>query len=129
MSSVRIDYAIKQGLGETNVKASLWPGQCTKELGGRFGFSAPDEVHESGHMAVQDRVLDVQQPAVKAIEGCNVGQLQRSSLCTLLCPQQQLTQDGASLPLCDEGAQDLPCIQPVYSSGSTIRLPQRPFWH
>ena len=91
-------------------------------------FTVPNEVHKVGHMAVQNRVLNVQQPAIKAIENCNVGQLQRSSLCTLLCPQQQLTQDGASLPLCDESTQDLQCIQQLHSSGRVIRLPQRPCW-
>ena len=70
-------------------------------------FTIPDEVHKGGDMTVQDRVLNVQQPAIKAIVGRNVGQLQRSSLCTLLCPQQQLTKDGASFPLCDECAKYL----------------------
>ena len=78
-----------------------------KGPGGGCDLSVPDEVHKVGHMTMQNRVLNVQQPAVKAIEGCNAGQLQRSGLCTLLCPQQQLTQDGAGLPLCDESAQDL----------------------
>ena len=88
----------------------------------------PDEVNKVGHMAVQNRVLNVQQPAIKAIEECNVGQLHRCGLCTLLCPQQQLTKDGPSLPLCDKSTQDLQCIQQIHSSGRVIRLPQRPFW-
>lgn len=65
-----------------------------------------------GDQAVQDGVLNVEQPAIKAIEGGNVGQLQGSCLGRLLCKQQQLTQNGSCLPLCDECAQYLQsCIQ------------------
>lgn len=77
----------------------------------------PDEVHKVGNQAVQYRVLYVEQPAIKAVEACNVGQLQCSRLCTLLCPQQQLTQDRAGLPLCDERPQYLQCT--AFSMQST----------
>ena len=76
-----------------------------------YDFDVPDEVHKGGHMAVQDGIFNVEQPAIKAVEGCNVGQLQRCSLCALFCPQQQLTQDGPASHVCDEGAKDLQCAQ------------------
>lgn len=67
----------------------------------------PDKVNKVGNEALQDWVLDVQQPTIKAVVGSNVSQLHGSFLAGLLCPQQQLTQQGPICPLCDKGSQHL----------------------
>lgn len=72
-----------------------------------FVLLIPDEVKKVGYQLLQNRVLNVQQPTIKAIVGCDLGQLHGSCLARLFCPEQQLTQQGAICPLCDESAQDL----------------------
>ena len=68
---------------------SLAAEKCS--AAGQVG-NLPNEPDEIWDQAAQNWVLDVKQPAVKAIVDSDLRQLHCRSLSTLLCPQHQLTQ-------------------------------------